>query len=154
MGKTRDRTELEAMLKKQGASGEDNADTPALFGFNRQRFCLCEVPGQVPCPGTVPLPLSMQGKYSIQMKEQLEEWETNLDAQHPDDKELQKKHFWYPTTSMPDPLIPKLPGIEKMYMWKPRQRTVNYKPAEKLVQDFEVQKKVDEYTLDKKIKYV
>lgn len=36
---------------------------PANFGYNCSRWCICEVPGQVPCPGFTPLPNEMRGKY-------------------------------------------------------------------------------------------
>lgn len=43
---------------------------PANFGHRKYclRECLCEVEGQVPCPGLVPLPKEMTGKYRNQMK--------------------------------------------------------------------------------------
>lgn len=37
--------------------------TPANFGVGSERPCICVVPGQVPCPGVVPLPNHMRGKY-------------------------------------------------------------------------------------------
>jgi len=46
--------ELKAMQKM---------DNPANFGFGCSRQCICEVFGQVPCPGLVPLPKHMRGKY-------------------------------------------------------------------------------------------
>jgi len=46
--------EQEAVQKK---------DSPANFGFGCSRQCICEVLGQVPCPGVVPLPKHMRGKY-------------------------------------------------------------------------------------------
>ncbi|XP_045166361.2 probable 28S ribosomal protein S25, mitochondrial [Mercenaria mercenaria] len=36
---------------------------PANFGYGCRHWCMCEVPGQVPCPGFVPLPKEMTGKY-------------------------------------------------------------------------------------------
>ncbi|XP_037070657.1 probable 28S ribosomal protein S25, mitochondrial [Pollicipes pollicipes] len=33
------------------------------FGEGCGRHCICEVPGQVPCPGIVPLPKEWRGKY-------------------------------------------------------------------------------------------
>ncbi|KAK8751539.1 hypothetical protein OTU49_009002 [Cherax quadricarinatus] len=38
-------------------------DNPANFGWGCDRQCICEVPGQVPCPGIIPLPKFMRGKY-------------------------------------------------------------------------------------------
>ena len=48
-GKSESRLQLEQTLRKE-VVGEDN---PALFGYGRERFCGCEVPGQHPCPGVV-----------------------------------------------------------------------------------------------------
>lgn len=38
-------------------------DNPAFFGVGCMRPCICMVPGQVPCPGIVPLPDHMRGKF-------------------------------------------------------------------------------------------
>ncbi|KAK3884808.1 hypothetical protein Pcinc_010936 [Petrolisthes cinctipes] len=38
-------------------------DNPGNFGWGCDRQCICEVPGQVPCPGVIPLPKFMRGKY-------------------------------------------------------------------------------------------
>jgi small subunit ribosomal protein S25 len=46
--------ELKAIQKKNNL---------ANFGFGCDRQCICEVLGQVPCPGVVPLPKHMRGKY-------------------------------------------------------------------------------------------
>lgn len=48
-GKSEDRLALEESVRKD-LVGEDN---PALFGYQRERFCGCEVPGQCPCPAVV-----------------------------------------------------------------------------------------------------
>lgn len=48
-GKSKERLELEETVRKE-VEGEDN---PALFGYNRERYCACEVPGQHPCPGVI-----------------------------------------------------------------------------------------------------
>lgn len=45
---------------------------PANFGSEYARHCICEVAGQVPCPGWQPLPLEMTGKGQKKLK-QLEE---------------------------------------------------------------------------------
>ncbi|KAL6255831.1 hypothetical protein P5V15_013074 [Pogonomyrmex californicus] len=37
-------------------------DNPANFGVGCPRSCICHIPGQVPCPGVVPLPDHMRGK--------------------------------------------------------------------------------------------
>ncbi|XP_033103340.1 probable 28S ribosomal protein S25, mitochondrial [Anneissia japonica] len=36
---------------------------PAHFGERFGRKCMCEIPGQIPCPGVVPLPDHMRGKF-------------------------------------------------------------------------------------------
>ncbi|XP_021493920.1 small ribosomal subunit protein mS25 [Meriones unguiculatus] len=43
---------------------------PANFGPRKYclRECMCEVEGQVPCPGLVPLPKEMRGKYKASLK--------------------------------------------------------------------------------------
>lgn len=51
-GKSDERLKLEETIRR-GVIGEDN---PALFGYNRERFCACEVPGQHPCPGVIRTP--------------------------------------------------------------------------------------------------
>jgi small subunit ribosomal protein S25 len=45
------------------------AANPANFGPKKYclKECICEVEGQVPCPGTTPLPKEMTGKYRTQM---------------------------------------------------------------------------------------
>lgn len=51
-GKSKERLKLEETVRKE-VVGEDN---PALFGYRRERFCMCEVPGQHPCPGVIQNP--------------------------------------------------------------------------------------------------
>uniref|UniRef100_A0A0K8R949 Small ribosomal subunit protein mS25 n=1 Tax=Ixodes ricinus TaxID=34613 RepID=A0A0K8R949_IXORI len=58
LGKTNEQLAKEALLREK-------RDTPANFGRNYDKFCICEVPGQVPCPGIVPLPKHMRGKYRL-----------------------------------------------------------------------------------------
>lgn len=43
---------------------------PAHFGPRKYclRECICEVEGQVPCPGLVPLPKELTGKYKAMLK--------------------------------------------------------------------------------------
>lgn len=48
------KTELIAKQKK---------DNPANFGAGCDRHCICELSGQLPCPGICPLPKHMRGKY-------------------------------------------------------------------------------------------
>ncbi|XP_074646394.1 small ribosomal subunit protein mS25-like [Tubulanus polymorphus] len=46
---------------------------PANFGNGFQRWCICEVPGQVPCPAFVPLPEEMTGKYKVKKYQESQE---------------------------------------------------------------------------------
>ncbi|XP_026478435.1 probable 28S ribosomal protein S25, mitochondrial [Ctenocephalides felis] len=41
---------------------KEKIDNVANFGFGCDRHCICEIPGQLSCPGIVPLPLHMRGK--------------------------------------------------------------------------------------------
>lgn len=49
------------VLIEEGIAKEKK-DNPANFGIGCKKSCICEVPGQVPCPGVVPLPYHMRGK--------------------------------------------------------------------------------------------
>ncbi len=40
---------------------------PANFGELFDRQCICEIPGQVACPGWQPLPKLMRGKYKTKV---------------------------------------------------------------------------------------
>lgn len=55
-------------LKMEAFRQEDN---PAYFGRTCKRHCICEIPGQVPCPEVVPLPTRMRGKYWNATEEEL-----------------------------------------------------------------------------------
>ena len=48
------REELDAKVKREMLN-------PANFGTECDRYCICEVPGQVPCPSFVPLPEHIKG---------------------------------------------------------------------------------------------
>lgn len=70
-GKTRDEI-LAHLMKVVGKSAEvlekeaiatQKKDNPANIGNGCSKHCLCEVPGQLPCPIVVPLPYHMRGKY-------------------------------------------------------------------------------------------
>lgn len=50
-------------LKAESKLAEDN---PANFGVGCVKHCICEIPGQLPCPGVVPVPQHMRGKYKFQ----------------------------------------------------------------------------------------
>ncbi|KAI1278762.1 putative 28S ribosomal protein S25, mitochondrial [Halotydeus destructor] len=151
LGKTKAFQEMETMLKKQGAIGDEKQDNPAMFGFNRKRFCMCEVPDQVPCPGLIDLPLAMQGKYKYQKKEELEEYNDDLDRPYPTQDELCRRDQWFPVKH--DPPLQHVPGLDKMYMKKPPQTTQPFRPPATIVKEWEVQKRLDELIGDKPIKY-
>ncbi|XP_048408618.1 28S ribosomal protein S25, mitochondrial [Stegostoma tigrinum] len=58
LGKSRELLEAEEQARKEHSH-------PAHFGPKKYclRECICEVEGQVPCPGLVPLPKELTGKY-------------------------------------------------------------------------------------------
>ncbi|XP_067934921.1 small ribosomal subunit protein mS25-like [Watersipora subatra] len=47
---------------------EEVLEDQSLFGHGSARHCICEVPGQVPCPAFVPLPKEMTGKYQVKLQ--------------------------------------------------------------------------------------
>jgi len=51
------------------AIAAEKKDNPANFGVGCYRSCMCEIPDQVPCPGVVPLPFHMRGKYKYASKD-------------------------------------------------------------------------------------
>ncbi len=53
--------------EKQFASMTANK---ANFGYVFERQCICEVPGQVPCPAWQPLPKEMTGKWRRKMRDE------------------------------------------------------------------------------------
>ncbi|CAH2312091.1 28S ribosomal S25, mitochondrial [Pelobates cultripes] len=64
LGKTEETLKAEEQAKMRKSN-------PANFGPQKYhlRECMCEVEGQVPCPGFVPLPKEMTGKYKAKLKE-------------------------------------------------------------------------------------
>lgn len=48
------REELLALEKKEN---------PANFGYLCNNHCICQKPGQIPCPALVPVPTKLRGKY-------------------------------------------------------------------------------------------
>lgn len=62
VGKSEQQLAAEATLAEK-------KDNPANFGVGCEKPCICGIPGQVPCPGIVPLPNSMRGKYKYQKAE-------------------------------------------------------------------------------------
>jgi len=63
LGKNKETLEEEEEEKKQ-------LSHPAHFGPRKYclRECICEVEGQVSCPGLVPLPKELTGKYKAMLK--------------------------------------------------------------------------------------
>lgn len=68
---------LKHLIKVVGKSKEELAaeaklaerkENPANIGVLCKRQCICEIPGQIPCPAIVPLPFHMRGKYKYQQK--------------------------------------------------------------------------------------
>nr|CAG4652242.1 EOG090X0FQ5 [Triops cancriformis] len=49
----------------------EKKDNPANFGKGCDRHCICEIPGQIPCPSVVPLPKAWRGKYRFQKQDEL-----------------------------------------------------------------------------------
>ena len=56
VGKTKETLEAEAIASEK-------RDNPANFGKDSDRFCICSIPGQLPCPGVIPLPKAWMGKH-------------------------------------------------------------------------------------------
>ena len=54
----------EEMLKEEALEAEKK-DNPANFGMECSKYCMCTFPGQVPCPGYIPLPKQWRGKYAL-----------------------------------------------------------------------------------------
>ena len=59
------------VLKAEALAAEEK-DNPANFGVGCARKCMCEIPGQIPCPGVCPLPKAMRGKYYYFKKDELD----------------------------------------------------------------------------------
>lgn len=57
----------EVLIKETIA--REKKDNPANFGYGCEKSCMCEIPGQLPCPGLVPLPNHMRGKYKPTRKD-------------------------------------------------------------------------------------
>ena len=60
VGKTRETLEEEAIASEK-------KDNPANFGKDAERFCICSIPGQLPCPGVIPLPKPWRGKHHFNL---------------------------------------------------------------------------------------
>ena len=59
----------EEMLRQEALEAEKK-DNPANFGLNCDKFCICNVPGQVPCPIFIKLPNHWRGKIVNQEAEE------------------------------------------------------------------------------------
>ncbi|KAK0179157.1 hypothetical protein PV327_007975 [Microctonus hyperodae] len=52
----------EKLLERE-AIASIKKENPANIGNGCSKHCICEVPGQLPCPSIVPVPQHMRGKY-------------------------------------------------------------------------------------------
>lgn len=68
---------LEHLIKVVGKSKEtlareavarERKDNPANFGNGCEKSCICDIPGQLPCPQVVPLPNHMRGKFKFNLE--------------------------------------------------------------------------------------
>lgn len=59
------------LISRETLKAEDKIENPANFGAKCSRHCICEVPGQLPCPALIPLPNSWRGKYKFQKPDEL-----------------------------------------------------------------------------------
>ncbi len=66
LGKSQEVLAAEAFSRQKLAN-------PADFGMDCSKYCICSIPGQVPCPGLVPLPKSWRGKYAHGLSQDEEE---------------------------------------------------------------------------------
>ena len=62
LGKTPELLETERRIEME-TKAQKSEENPANFGEKYARFCMCSVPGQLPCSGLVPLPKHWRGKY-------------------------------------------------------------------------------------------
>ncbi|RWS28291.1 hypothetical protein B4U80_04496 [Leptotrombidium deliense] len=108
LGKTKEKMAQELSIDWE----KQNWTNKGIFGINRERYCMCEIPGQVPCPGVVDLPKAMQGKYKWYLKEELEKWEQDLDAPYDDEKTKVAYKRVYPHLKQPP--VDRWEGLEKM----------------------------------------
>jgi len=73
-GKTKEEihNRLQRILGKSEATlaaeemAKQKVDNPANFGLNCDRHCICEIPGQIPCPSIAQLPVPYRGKFVFQ----------------------------------------------------------------------------------------
>lgn len=121
--------------KKEREEQEVTHINPATFCLLSERACMCDCPGQVPCPGLVDLPMRMRGKYKTQKPEMLEEWENNPQMPYPSTEEIEKHKVAFPLTIKPfrDGYVE---GLERVFMRKQKQTTRPYTEPEELVRRF------------------
>ena len=86
---------MDWLVKIQGKESHEITDSrlrnknPATFKLmDLDRYCICQVPGQVSCPQFKPLPMHMRGKYRFVKKDELEE----LRKTKPDEQALEE--YW------------------------------------------------------------
>lgn len=132
LGKSEKRLQLEKTLSEGQAKLA--AASPAIFDYNRPRLCMCEVPDQVPCPGLIQLPFRMRGKYKYVKKDELEEWESNLDKTYPTAEEVEKTIKYFKVKV--EPMMTEVDGLDKMFMRKPKGVTRPPKIPEEIAKEF------------------
>lgn len=119
-------------FKKESQEEQLSHINPATFCLVSERACMCDLPGQVPCPGVINLPMRMRGKFKTQQPEKLEEWENNPHLPYPTGDEVEKFKVAFPL-----PIEPykrgHVEGLERVFMRKPKQTTRPYTDPEDLV---------------------
>jgi len=62
----------DATLKEEASQAASILENPGNFGATFPRHCICEIPGQMPCPQWKPLPFYLRGKYKVkQLQEEM-----------------------------------------------------------------------------------
>ncbi|GFS60521.1 probable 28S ribosomal protein S25, mitochondrial [Trichonephila inaurata madagascariensis] len=51
---------------KEETEKQEYLENICKFGSKFERHCMCEIPGQIPCPQIVPFPKHMTGKYKLE----------------------------------------------------------------------------------------
>lgn len=69
-----------ATLRSEAKTASMLVHNPANFGAAFDRQCICEVPGQVPCPAWLPLPQDMTGKGRRKLLEAAQEAAANASS--------------------------------------------------------------------------
>ncbi|XP_064633020.1 small ribosomal subunit protein mS25-like [Lineus longissimus] len=68
----------EETLKAETRAREKKSN-PANFGYHFNRWCICEVPGQMPCPSWQPLPEEIKGQYKLKRYQDLKDLEKEFE---------------------------------------------------------------------------